>query len=398
MKPKLLIVTSHPIQYQVPWFQALHADGRIQLKVLFLSLPNQHQQGGGFDRDFEWDIPLLDGYDWALAPSASGSISKGWAGLKLRFPTTDISAQSANAVLVTGWQHRGMLQCIRAASRLQLPLMIRAESNGLAPSGLLKSLKNRWIVSRAQMLLPIGKANRRFYSKVGALQNLGPDVPYFVDNEFFQHRADAIRSERVKTRAEFGVPESAVCFLFAGKFVEKKHPADILNALRLLNGKYERPLHLLMVGAGPLETSLKELASKANPPVTFIGFLNQTEIPAAYVAADCLVLPSDFGETWGLVVNEAMACGVPAIVSDRVGCGPDLVTEGETGFTFRFGDTEHLAQRMTEMVNLADSERQAMGERARQRVFTHYSIERAVENTVAATLTLLKQKNGGATH
>jgi len=398
MKPRLLIVTSHPIQYQVPWFRALHADGRVHSKVLFLSLPNAHQQGVGFGQDFEWDIPLLEGYEWAVAPSASGSILAGWGGLKLQSALADISAQNADAVLVTGWQNRGMLQCILAVGRLQLPLMIRAESNGLAQSSLLKRLKNRWIVSKARMLLPIGKANRSFYRMLRVERNLGPDVPYFVDNEFFQSRANSIRSERARIRHGFGIPESAVCFLFAGKFVEKKHPADILKALETLSGKVQRPLHVLMVGTGPLEASLKECASSANPPVSFPGFLNQTEIPAAYIAADCLVLPSDYGETWGLVVNEAMACGVPAIVSDRVGCGPDLVTDGETGFTFRFGDTEHLAQCMNEILDLADSERLAMGERARQRVFTNYSIERAVEGTVSATLALSMQRKKAVAH
>jgi len=388
LNPRLLIITSHPIQYQVPWFRALHANGRIRLKVLFLSLPNQHQQGVGFNRDFEWDVPLLDGYDWELAPSASGSILGGWNGLRLKHPKADIRAQGPDAVLVTGWQNRGMLQSIIATSRLKLPLMLRAESNGLAPIGLLKQLKSRWIVNRAQMLLPIGEANRKFYAQIGATGKLGPDVPYFVDNAFFNSRADSIRSKRASIRSNFGIPNEAVCFLFAGKFIGKKRPTDILRALQSLKDKCQRPLCLLMVGTGPLEASLKELAAEANLPVKFAGFLNQTEIPAAYVAADCLVLPSDYGETWGLVVNEAMACGLPAIVSDRVGCGPDLVIDAETGFRFRFGDIEALAVKTSQFLAMDRLALNAMGEAARLRVFTDYSIERAVENTVAATLEL----------
>jgi len=118
-------------------------------------------------------------------------------------------------------------------------------------------------------------------------------------------------------------------------------------------------------------------------PVSFTGFLNQTEIAQAYVAGDCLVLPSDYGETWGLVVNEAMVCGLPAIVSDRVGCGPDLVEEGITGSIFPFGDVDALAKKM---IDLASDSRKAeeMGQRAKQLVLQNYSVEKAVEGTMKA--------------
>jgi glycosyltransferase involved in cell wall biosynthesis len=113
-------------------------------------------------------------------------------------------------------------------------------------------------------------------------------------------------------------------------------------------------------------------------PVTFAGFLNQSEISRAYVAADCLVLPSDYGETWGLVLNEAMASGIPAIVSDRVGCGPDLVIENQTGAICPFGNGAALAEQMVAFAS--DRQRmQEMGRRARERVLQEYSVEKAVE-------------------
>jgi glycosyltransferase involved in cell wall biosynthesis len=116
--------------------------------------------------------------------------------------------------------------------------------------------------------------------------------------------------------------------------------------------------------------------------VTFAGFLNQSEIADAYIAADCLVLPSDFGETWGLVVNEAMCCNRPAIVSDRVGCWPDLVTSGETGAVFPFGDVGRLAAIMCEYAG-RQSELVRMGDAAWHRV-QEYSVERATRATIRA--------------
>ena len=142
------------------------------------------------------------------------------------------------------------------------------------------------------------------------------------------------------------------------------------------------PLALLMVGDGELRADCEAFAREHCLPVTFAGFLNQCEMPGAYAAADCLVLPSDHGETWGLVVNEAMACGLPAIVSDRVGCHPDLVIEGQTGHVFPCGDAAALAQVMRQ--SAADPERLATMGRSAQEHVQRYSISGLVGGTLAA--------------
>jgi glycosyltransferase involved in cell wall biosynthesis len=115
--------------------------------------------------------------------------------------------------------------------------------------------------------------------------------------------------------------------------------------------------------------------------VTFAGFLNQSEIVKSYVAADTLVLPSDGGETWGLVVNEAMVCGRPCIVSDKVGCGPDLVTP-ETGAIHPLGDVARLAELMSEFA--ADRNRLRVRGEAAARKITEYSTEVAVRGMLEA--------------
>ena len=142
-------------------------------------------------------------------------------------------------------------------------------------------------------------------------------------------------------------------------------------------------MHLLVVGNGEQMAQALAMVEAHRLPVTFAGFLNQTEMPAAYVAADCLVLPSDFGETWGLVVNEAMASGRPALVSDRVGCGPDLITDGQTGALFPFGDVPALAIRLAALAADRDA-LAAMGQRAKARVEQDYSVAGAVAGTLAA--------------
>jgi glycosyltransferase involved in cell wall biosynthesis len=136
-----------------------------------------------------------------------------------------------------------------------------------------------------------------------------------------------------------------------------------------------------MVGDGPLRAQSESFVRERDVPVTFAGFLNQSEMVKSYVAADTLVLPSDGGETWGLVVNEAMVCGRPCIVSDKVGCGPDLVTP-ETGAIHPLGDVARLAELMSEFA--ADRNRlRARGEAAARKV-TEYSTEVAVRGVLEA--------------
>ena len=137
-----------------------------------------------------------------------------------------------------------------------------------------------------------------------------------------------------------------------------------------------------MVGDGELKSECEHYATKNKLPVTFTGFLNQTKIISAYVASDCLVLPSDYGETWGLVVNEAMACGIPAIVSDRVGCHPDLIISGKTGHVFPFGNIKSLSNLLVSYIN-NPSHLKVMGTEAHEHI-KKYSYNKVVNGTLAA--------------
>jgi glycosyltransferase involved in cell wall biosynthesis len=137
-----------------------------------------------------------------------------------------------------------------------------------------------------------------------------------------------------------------------------------------------------MVGDGPQRRECEAAVRESRLPIRFAGFLNQSEIVRAYVATDAVVLPSE-GETWGLVVNEAMACGKPALVSDRVGCGPDLVSPGETGFVFPFGNVQALASLMVDGASCPDR-LMAMGAHARDRLNRQHSIEAAVNRLIDA--------------
>jgi glycosyltransferase involved in cell wall biosynthesis len=198
-----------------------------------------------------------------------------------------------------------------------------------------------------------------------------------VDNAHFSALAAQARSQRLAIRRNWKIPDDAFTFLFCGKLQEKKHPEDILKALEILKNRQQlAPIHLLIVGSGDLEKQLRSRASRLDLPVSFAGFLNQRELSSAYAASDALVLPSDAGETWGLVVNEAMACGLPAVVSDQVGCAEDLVQPGLTGVVYPCHNLDKLAEAMLSIASNPTTA-QMMGANAAELVCNSYDISTA---------------------
>ena len=379
---KVAVVSTHPIQYYTPWFQKLAAEPRVELKVYYALLPDEQQQSVGFGKAFAWDIPLLEGYDWELIPNKRSSPSlRGFFNSSTPAIHSLFAQARPDVVIITGWQSLPLLQALRAAERLRIPRIVRGESNALRARPWWVRGLHRLLLSRFDAVLAIGKSNREFYLRYGIQQKRIFPCSYFVDNERFagQHRRDL--RDRDALRAGWNIPEGHTCFLFVGKLEPKKRIMDLLRALNQAR-QSSAAVHLLVVGTGELMDEARMFAAYNHLPVTFAGFLNQSEISRAYAAGDCLVLPSDFGETWGLVVNEAMACGLPAIVSDRVGCGPDLIEEGVTGAAFRFADVSALSQKLVALAsdpgNLA-----RMGSQARERI-KDYSVEAAAAGTMRA--------------
>jgi glycosyltransferase involved in cell wall biosynthesis len=380
--PRLLIVTSHPIQYQAPLFRALAAAPDLDTEVLFLTIPDQSEQGDGFGVAFEWDLPLRDGYRWRRAVSIAGAgLAAGFRGLRLRHPVRELLGgdRPPDAVLVMGWQVQGLVQILAAARRRGLPVLLRGESGDQPPRPWAVRLLHRLLLGQASAVLTVGEANDRFYRVNGVPEDRRFPSPYGVDNGFFAEGAAQWAPRRAELRARWAIPPQAFCFLFVGKLQEKKHPLDLLKALQQLVAQSEAPaVHLLIVGTGELEAACRAQVAAAALPVTFAGFLNQKEITAAYAVSDALVLPSGFGETWGLVVNEAMASGLPAIVSDRVGCARDLVHDAETGLVVPFRDVEALSAALGRMARHPEAAAR-MGRAARERVMARYGIAQAIE-------------------
>jgi glycosyltransferase involved in cell wall biosynthesis len=382
--PRVIAVATHPIQYQAPWFRALAEEPSIDFSVLFIQQPDAQQQGQGFGVAFKWDIPLLEGYRWQQVPDLRGRGGlRGFFAARITHPVALLRKLDPDVLLLTGWQAWPLVQLLLAAWWLGVPVVMRGESNALRRRPWIVRALHKLLLARCAAFLPIGSASHAFYSRYGVPESRLFDTPYFVDNARFDDGATRALPRRRELRARWSIPQDAFCFCYAGKLEPKKRILDLLAALHLASGNSPATMHLLIVGTGELMPQARALVAQEELPVSFAGFLNQSEIPSAYAATDCLVLPSDYGETWGLVVNEAMACGRPAIVSDRVGCATDLVTEGLTGATFPFGDTAALAECLVRFAS--DPERvRTMGMQARKRVLREYGVEQSAEGTLRA--------------
>jgi glycosyltransferase involved in cell wall biosynthesis len=379
----LAILTTHPIQYQVPIWQALAKDGRVPFEVWYLTdFGTQPSLDREFGKTFSWDIDTLTGYPHRFIRTAEGaSPVTGWK-CRLRERLRDRLRQSgAKALWIQGWQVMAYWQAAREAGAAGVELWLRAESNDLAPPAPpwkhpLKQLALGRLLTRVDRFLYIGSANKRLYQRFGVSDSRFYSAPYAVDNERFAQQALVLRPQKMRIRHRWGIDDDAFCVLFCGKFTKKKRPLDMVEAARSLisNGRL-RNIHLLFVGSGELDRELRQACdvvydadiapSRSSAPfipygspevlprASFAGFLNQTEISRAYVAADCLVLPSDHGETWGLVVNEALASGLPCLVSDACGCAEDLAGDE---FSFPMGDLDTLSHKLVSLRSESFSE------------------------------------------
>lgn len=388
---RVLLVATHPIQYQVPWLRALSARPGFDLVVAFATLPGAAAQGVGFGVDFEWDLPLLDGFRFRrLDLRGKGEDLSRFFGLRAIGLAGLLKDEAPDAVILTGWNSYVLLQGLVAARRARIPALVRGETNALRRRPLSRRLLHRMLLRQYSACLVIGAANRRFYRDNGVAERTLFDCPYCVDNIRFSSQATSLAVERPSLRSAWRIEPNASCILFAGKLVPKKRPHDLIAGAARARER-GADVHLLFAGEGDLRPMLEAAAREARVPATFAGFLNQTEIARAYVAADLLALPSDAGETWGLVVNEAMACDRPAIVSDLVGCREDLIVEGETGWSHPCGDIAALASRLEQAA--ADRGRlAAMGNNARRRLFDRFTVARAVEGTERACEFVLSER------
>jgi glycosyltransferase involved in cell wall biosynthesis len=377
-RTRLCIVTTHPIQYMAPWFRELSVREDLALHVVFLRRLSDSAQGTGFGAAFQWDVPVLQGYSSEslnLAPGLSNAVAL-VRKLSKVFSTTD-----PHIVLVTGW-NESLLVVTQLFTRVSgRRLLIRGESNSLRHRSALARVLHQSLLKLAHGFLSIGRKNHEFYRENGVDETRIYPGTYFVESDRMLAMANAHRGERWRLREARGFDDDDVVLLFCGKHVPFKRPQLLIEAAAKLRDE-GASVKVLYAGSGELSHELVAAAQRLDVPVHFEGFLNQTELWRAYLSADVFVLPSNNGETWGLVVNEAMLFGLPVLVSNEVGSRYDLVVDGVTGFGFE-PNAAAIADAIRPLVADA-SLRQSMGEKGRERVKSLYSSHVATDGLIQA--------------
>jgi len=240
------------------------------------------------------------------------------------------------------------------------------------------------VFARVDAFLVIGSRNRDYYRSFGVPDKKLLWAPYGVDNERFALPDIDHAAARARIRSRLGAGPDTVVFASAAKLIERKRPLDLVDAVAALRKRGVDAI-ALFIGDGDQRTAIEQRAIEqgTRSAVTIAGFVNQQELPDWYAAADALVLPSDARETWGLVVNEAMAAGLPVVVSDAAGCSVDLVRDGENGFTYPCGDVAALADRLALVASLGPAGRREFGNRSRV-IVKQFGMDVAVRATDAA--------------
>lgn len=387
--PRLAVVLSHPIQYLSPWFAHIAAHSGLTLKVFYLWDAGVRPTP---DRDFgvvvQWDIPLLNGYAHEFVPNRSrdpGTHHVG--GLDNPDLPARLAAWRPDAILMFGYAYRSQVRVLLSRQLRGVPMLFRGDSHELGrpqrARALLGRVLRRVLFRRFAACLAVGAANRTYFTASGVPSSRIHHVPHCVDHDRFRRAESATRESAARWREERGIAPQDAVLLFVGKLEPNKAPLLLLDAfVALTEGPRStdpRPV-LVFVGSGPLEPELRRRAGqRVGQDIHLVPFCNQSAMPAVYAAGQVLVLPSE-SETWGLVVNEAMCLGVPAIVSDRVGCGPDLVIPGRTGWIVPTGDAAALTQALASATR-EPAQCAAMGRAARDHI-DQYSYDNA---TVALT-------------
>jgi glycosyltransferase involved in cell wall biosynthesis len=348
--PRLAILSSHPIQYYGPLFRELAK--QLDLHIFFAHRATaQEQARAGFEKAFEWDIDITEGYEHSFLGNAS------------RQPGTDhffgcdtpeirLSLRNGDfdALLLMGWHLKTYLQGLLAAKRLSMPVLVRGDSHLNTPRSdlktVMKAIAYPGFLRQFDAALYVGQRSRAYYEHFLYPANRLFFSPHAIDTSWFASRATIEAGAQLRER--LGICSDKKTVLFAGKLVPFKRPLDLVEAVMICRQRGLAP-EILVAGDGPLRRELVESASAAGIRLHMLGFCNQSEMPTVYSAADFLALPSDGHETWGLVANEALACGRPIIVSEECGCAPDLACDGIVGRTFPVGNVAVLADAIADL-------------------------------------------------
>ncbi|TWT96287.1 glycosyltransferase family 4 protein [Neorhodopirellula pilleata] len=376
MKKRLAIVSTHPIQYNAPWFRMLAQHPQVDLHAFYTwHGGDKSMHDPGFGRIVKWDIPLTEGYEYTVCPPSKRIERRSFWNMDSPDLIPKLMAWNPDCVLVIGWNFRSHVRCMRRFSG-KLPVWFRGDSTLLdkrsSLTSFIRSALLRRIYANVDKALAVGQNNRDYFITHGFSRDNISLVPHAIDNDRFSELAHD--DDACELRHELGFSDDQVVVSFIGKIETKKAPLQLVQTF-LQAAEQREELRLLMVGNGPLDSELSKLVGNASS-IVCLPFQNQSQVPVVYRIGDVTCLPSLYNETWGLCLNESMASGRCVIASDRVGAARDLITP-ENGFQFQPGNFGQLSDLLVDLPSRHDL--LLMGRQCQQFI-QDWSFERIVDD------------------
>lgn len=381
-KYKLMIVAPTCFYYQVDLFRQINANPRIDLTVYFCS--DEALTGRDvpvlYNSSRQWaeEEDLLTGFKYQFLRNYApwGSYLKWPFGLMNFGLYGVIRRERPDAVIIMGWTNLSWWLAIMASWFSRIPFFYMNDANMAAD--LLRPHWKQWVKAillkrvmfkMAAGFLSSGQANDQLYKHYDVPDSKIIPFAYSVIHRSILLQTDGLIARRKETVKEIGFPEKTFIILFCGRLIKEKGAFQLLEAFSRLEAPNKA---LIFAGDGESRFELEEYTKQHNiASVKFLGFLNRDEVMKIYPAADLLVLPS-WRETWGMVVNEALCFGLPVIVSDQVGAGPNLVQHGSNGYIFPTGEIDILHDHIKKVIDMSPEEIQSMRDKSLE-IITEWS-------------------------
>jgi len=356
---RVLGIATHPVQYMAPVFRRMAVHPGFDLQVAYCSLRGAEE---GHDPEFganvKWDVPVLDGYSWTHVPNRGDGSQSFWGWRNPGIAKLIHEGRYDAVLCFVGYVRATFWIAWRGARASNTAFLFGTDAVSLAARdgrGWKRTLKKMiWprLFRLADQVIVPSSGSRDLMLSLGLPAERITLTPYSVDNDWWMAQAQKVDREAVRT--SWGAAPDDAVVLFCAKLQPWKRPADLVEAFA--RAKVSNAL-LVIAGEGPLREELKRLADSSGiaERVRFLGFVNQSQLPAIYAAADLMVLPSEY-EPFAVVVNEAMCCGCPVVASDQVGAARDLVAPVRKDFVYPAGNVLALA----ELVKKALSDRQGL--------------------------------------
>jgi len=342
---RIAFFVERPTQFEVPFYRFAARDPEHRLRVVYTGAdPGAPVYDPELSRKISWGFDLLEGYDWGAVPAQGAG----------RWLARELAPGSYDLVIVNGYTQRTYLRTVLRARRSGLATGLRLDSvafSGATARGreTAKRLLFRTAISRLyDLFFGVGSLSLDHLRSLGIAEERLALFPYAIDVESFRARSRLSPGERSAVRARLGIPEGARAVLSLAKFGPREAPWDLLRAFPQLAAADPGAV-LVLAGDGPERGALEAEALRlgVSEKVAFPGYVPYPELPALYAAADLFVHPAA-EERWGVSVQEALACGLPVIASERVGAGYDLIAPGRNGFRYAAGNVEDLGRRLAE--------------------------------------------------